>query len=334
MLLDEMQIHVTSGKGGDGASTFRREKHVPFGGPDGGNGGKGGSVYIQVNEQLNTLLDIGESRMFKAFDGAKGSGGRSTGRSGKDVVVSVPKGTLVKTREGQILADLTKPGQRYCAARGGFAGKGNFNYKSSTNQVPTKVIKGGEPEVKELLLELKLMADVGLVGFPNAGKSSLVNKISSGKPKVGDYPFTTLAPVLGIVPMTGYGSFVIADIPGLLEGAAEGKGLGHQFLKHIERTTILLFVLDGWELDAYDKFLILRKELESFHPELKKKPFVVVLNKSDLGVEDSLQKFKEMGQKVFVTSAFDGKGTKALIKELESYVRPTQEIPWGDKGSW
>ncbi len=334
MLLDEMRIQVKSGKGGDGAATFRREKFVPFGGPDGGNGGQGGSVWIVVNEQLNTLLDIGESRIFKAEDGVKGMGSRMTGRNGKDVIVNVPKGTLVKTVDGKILADLTQPGQRYCAAKGGSYGRGNYNFRSSTNQVPTQHTKGGEGEEKELFLELKLMADVGLVGFPNAGKSSLVNKISSGKPKVGDYPFTTLEPVLGIVQMSGYGSFVIADIPGLLEGASEGKGLGHQFLKHIERTTILLFVIDGWEMDAWEKFCILRKELENFHPELLKKPYVVALNKADLGIEESLKTFQENNEKVFVTSAFDGQGTKALVKALESHVRPNLQVDFGKSGTW
>jgi GTP-binding protein len=323
MLLDELRIQVISGKGGDGAVSFRREKFVPYGGPDGGNGGKGGSVILEVNENYNTLLDLGEDRTFRAEDGVNGAKSRAAGRTGKDRVIYVPRGTLVRDAMGNLLADLTTTGQRWVAAEGGRGGRGNYTFRSSINQVPYFNTKGGDAIEAELYLELKLMADVGLVGFPNAGKSSLVNRISSGRPKVGDYPFTTLEPVLGIVQMSDYGSFVIADIPGLLEGAAEGRGLGHQFLKHIERTTTLLFVIDGFEEDAWEKYEILQKELEAFHPSMLDKQQVVALNKADLGIEENLQKFRDNKVKVFPVSAVDGKGTKALVRELEQYVRPS-----------
>ncbi len=333
MLLDEVKIKVQSGNGGKGAATFRREKHVPLGGPDGGNGGKGASVVLQVNDQYNTLLDLGEGRTFKGDDGVKGGGGRRTGKSGKDLIIGVPKGTVVKNLEGKILADLTESGESYTAVDGGRGGRGNYTFRSSTNQTPDHAMPGKEGQETTLCLELKLMADVGLVGFPNAGKSSLVNKISSGRPKVGDYPFTTLEPVLGIVQMSDFGSFVMADIPGILEGASKGKGLGHQFLKHIERTSTLLFVIDAWEMDAYEKFLILRNELKDFHPALIEKPFIVALNKADLGIEESLERFKEAGQKVYPVSAWDGEGTKKLVRALENHIRPSRPKGWGSENA-
>lgn len=324
MLIDEMRIKIRSGKGGDGSISFRKEKFVPFGGPDGGNGGKGGSVFLEVNENYNTLLDLGEDRTFRAEDGKDGGKSRSAGRSGKDQIIFVPKGTIVRDANGEILADLTTHGQKWCAAEGGRGGRGNFTFRSSINQVPTFNTLGADAIEKELYLELKLMADVGLVGFPNAGKSSLVNRISSGRPKIGDYPFTTVEPVLGIVQMHNtWGSFVVADIPGLLEGASEGRGLGHQFLKHIERTNTLLFVIDGFEADALEKYEILLKELEAFHPSLIEKQKVIALNKLDLGIDDTVAQFKERGIQVFPVSAVTGIGTKALVLELEKYVKPT-----------
>lgn len=321
MFLDEKTIEVRSGKGGDGLCSFRREKYVPLGGPDGGDGGRGASVILEVNEQYTTLLDMGHSRIYKASNGQPGGTNRCTGASGKDLIVSVPRGTLVKDAAGHILADLTEPGQRWVAARGGKGGLGNCHFATPTLQAPRKTIPGQPGEKRELFLELKLMADVGLVGFPNAGKSSLVNKISSGRPAVGDYPFTTLEPVLGIVSVHNR-SFVLADIPGLIEGASEGRGLGHQFLKHIERTHSLLFVIDGFEEDAYEKFQILKQELREFHPKLAEKPYVLALNKSDLGVEESMKVFKEQGESFILTSAVSGDGCDALKLALEKLVVP------------
>ncbi len=328
MFLDEKTIEVRSGKGGDGLCSFRREKYVPLGGPDGGDGGRGANVILEVNEQYSTLLDMGNTRLYKATNGAPGGASRCTGASGKDLIVSVPRGTLVKDAEGHLLADLTEPGQRWIAARGGKGGLGNCHFATPTLQAPSKTIPGQAGEKRELFLELKLMADVGLVGFPNAGKSSLVNKISSGRPAVGDYPFTTLEPVLGIVSFHNH-SFVVADIPGLIEGASEGRGLGHQFLKHIERTHSLLFVIDGFEEDAYEKFLILKKELEEFHPKLAEKPYVIALNKADLNIAASLKIFKEYGENPIVTSAVTGEGCENLKQKLDALVPQKHKVSKG-----
>lgn len=319
MFLDEKKIEVLSGKGGNGICSFRREKYVPLGGPDGGDGGHGGSVLLRVNEQFTTLLDMGSQYKYRADDGAPGGASRCTGRSGLDLVVDVPRGTLIKDEDGRILADLTQPEQTWVAVRGGRGGMGNQHFATPGHQAPRKTTPGQAGEKRTLFLELKLMADVGLVGFPNAGKSSLVNKISSARPKVGDYPFTTLEPVLGIVQM-GKRSFVVADIPGLIEGASEGRGLGHQFLRHIERTQTLLFVIDGFEADAYAKFQTLRKELKAFHPKLAEKPYVIALNKADLGVEETLALFRKKKEKPIVTSAMNGEGCKELVIALHGHL--------------
>ncbi|MCF0221325.1 MAG: GTPase ObgE [Fibrobacter sp.] len=332
MFLDEKSIEVRSGKGGDGICSFHREKFVPLGGPDGGDGGRGGHVILQVNEQYSTLLDMGNARVYKAQNGQPGGAKRCTGASADDLIVSVPRGTIVKDEEGRILADLTEDGQRWIAARGGKGGMGNQHFATPSNQAPRKCLPGEAGEKRVLYLELKLMADVGLVGFPNAGKSSLVNKISSGRPKVGDYPFTTLEPVLGIVQMHGH-SFVVADIPGLLEGASEGKGLGHQFLKHIERTHTLLFVIDGFLDNAYEQFAVLKGELAAFHPKLAQKPYVIALNKSDLGIKAAIKQFKDNGEKVIVTSAFTGEGCTELQEALDAAVPHVQKkkVGWESK---
>jgi GTPase len=328
MFLDEKIIQVQSGKGGDGMCSFRREKYVPLGGPDGGDGGHGGTVILRVNEQYTTLLDMGNKYKYQAESGVSGGGSRCTGRSGEDLFVDVPRGTLVKDEEGRILADLTVTGQTWAAVRGGKGGLGNQHFATPGHQAPRKTTDGQPGEVRTLHLELKLMADVGLVGFPNAGKSSLVNKISSARPKVGDYPFTTLEPVLGIVKQ-GKRSFVVADIPGLIEGASEGKGLGHQFLRHIERTQTLLFVIDGFEEDAYKKFQTLRKELKAFHPKLADKPYVIALNKADLGIEKALAAFEKKKEKPIVTCALSGKGCKELVLALESHLPGGSKVTHG-----
>ena len=289
-------------------------------------------MILQVNEQYSTLLDMGNARVYKALGGQPGGAKRCTGRSAEDLIVDVPRGTIVKDSEGRILADLTQPGQKWIAARGGKGGMGNQHFATPKVQAPRKCTPGEKGEKRELFLELKLMADVGLVGFPNAGKSSLVNKISSGRPKVGDYPFTTLEPVLGIVQTNGH-SFVVADIPGLLEGASEGKGLGHQFLKHIERTHTLLFVIDGFAENAYEQFTVLKSELKAFHPKLAEKPFVIALNKDDLGIENAIKEFKKHRQKVIVTSAMTGDGCKELVQALDEAVPHVQKkkVGWESK---
>ena len=332
MFLDEKSIEVRSGKGGDGICSFHREKFVPLGGPDGGDGGRGGHVILQVNEQYSTLLDMGNARVYKAGNGQAGGAKRCTGLSANDLIVGVPRGTIVKDDQGHILADLTEIGQKWIAAKGGRGGMGNQHFATPKIQAPRKCTPGEKGETRVLNLELKLMADVGLVGFPNAGKSSLVNKISSGRPKVGDYPFTTLEPVLGIVQMNGH-SFVVADIPGLLEGASEGKGLGHQFLKHIERTHTLLFVIDGFAENAYEQFKILKDELKAFHPKLAEKPFIVALNKNDLGIENAIKEFKKHRQKVIITSAMTGEGCLELQQALDEAVPHVQKkkIGWSKK---
>ncbi len=319
MFLDEKTIEVRSGKGGNGLSSFRREKFVPLGGPDGGDGGRGGSVILRANEQYSTLLDMGNTHIYKAANGEDGGAARCTGKSAKDLIIDVPCGTLVKDAEGHILSDLTEPNQRWIAAKGGRGGLGNVHFVTPSMQGPEKATRGQSGEKRELFLELKLVADVGLVGFPNAGKSSLVNRVSSGKPKVGDYPFTTLEPVLGIVSESSR-SFVIADIPGLIEGASEGRGLGHEFLKHIERTYALLFVIDAFEEDAWEKFQTLRTELEKFHPKLVEKPFLVALNKADLGIEKAEKAFRAKKQPFISTSAVTGIGLQDLKKALGGLV--------------
>ena len=319
MFLDEKIIEVVSGKGGNGMCSFRHEKFAPLGGPDGGDGGHGGSVVLRVNEQYTTLLDMGIQYQYNADSGVQGVGARCTGRSGEDLICSVPRGTLVKDEDGRILADLTELNQTWVSVRGGKGGLGNQHFATPANQAPRKATPGQPGETRWLHLELKLMADVGLVGFPNAGKSSLVNKISSARPKVGDYPFTTLEPILGIVKM-GKRSFVVADIPGLIEGASEGKGLGHQFLRHIERTQTLLFVIDGFEEDAYKKFQTLRKELKAFHPKLAEKPYVIALNKADMDVSKSLATFLKKKENPVVTCALSGTGCQELVIALDNLI--------------
>jgi len=327
MFLDEKKIEVVSGRGGGGICSFRREKHVPLGGPDGGDGGDGGSVYLRAYEQYTTLLDMGNIYRYAAEAGATGETANRTGKSGKDVYVDVPMGTIVRDGEGRILTDLTEAGATWMAARGGAGGLGNSRFSSATNRAPRQHTNGKPGEKRILNLELKLMADVGLVGFPNAGKSSLVRKISSAKPKVADYPFTTIEPILGIVRIKNR-SFVIADIPGLIEGASEGKGLGHRFLRHIERTKALLFVIDGFEENAWKSYCMLKKELEAFHPKLLEKKFIVALNKSDLDISKAKKEFAGHKQKVIETCALSGDGCPALTNALGDIVFVGQVKKW------
>jgi GTP-binding protein len=280
---DRATIRVEAGDGGPGAISFRREKYVPKGGPDGGDGGKGGSVILEVDPNKRTLLDFQAEKMFRAGKGGQGSGQTSTGKDGKDLTIRVPPGTQVRDADtGEVLADLVEPGLRWVAAQGGKGGRGNERFKTATNQAPRRADPGIPGEKKTLSLELKLVADAGLVGFPNAGKSTLLSALSSARPKIADYPFTTLRPVLGVVDLSDERTFVLEDIPGLIEGASLGKGLGHEFLRHVERTRMLVFLIDVTTEDPAQALATLEGELRAWSPELLEKPRVLAFSKADL----------------------------------------------------
>lgn len=289
MFVDEVSITVKAGRGGDGSCSFRREMFVPRGGPDGGDGGNGGDVVLTASQRLTTLLDLRYQRHYEAEDGKPGSGSNCTGRRGKSVEVLLPVGTAIYDfHSGELLADLTADGESVTIARGGKGGRGNTHFATSTNRVPTHFERGTDGEQRELRLELKLLADVGLVGFPNAGKSTLIAAISAARPKIAEYPFTTLVPNLGVVRYAEDRSFVVADIPGLIEGAHEGKGLGIQFLRHIERTSLLLHLIDVSDAAVEDpvaSFDTMRRELMAYDPELANRPFAVVPTKIDAAGE-------------------------------------------------
>ncbi len=326
MFLDETKIEISAGKGGDGAISFRREKYVPRGGPNGGNGGRGGHVILKASKDLHTLYDIGQKRTLRAPEGGKGGSSDSTGRSGKDTVLLVPMGTLVKDAEtGELLADLKTDGQKEILAHGGRGGLGNTVFKSSVHRTPVKSTPGLPGEQRKLALELKLLADCGFVGFPNAGKSSLLRRVSAATPKVADYPFTTLKPILGLVRVGLGRSFVLEDIPGLIEGAAEGKGLGHRFLRHIERTRCLAFVIDASGEKPYKQYQVLRAELGKFHPLLLEKPKLILLNKMDLGDFPVDRKFKKEKCPVLCVSAVSGQGLKEFSDAAYALARATKE---------
>lgn len=287
MFIDHATVSVQAGSGGAGSISFRREKFVPKGGPDGGNGGEGGSIILKASRQLSTLLDQRYKRSYRAEDGRPGASSRKDGRWGKDIIVQLPCGTVVKDdATGEILADLVEDGQEYLAARGGKGGRGNAVFATATQQTPRYAEPGLAGEQRVLLLELKLLADVGLVGLPNVGKSTFISVISAARPKIADYPFTTLEPNLGIVRYRDYQSFTVADIPGLIEGAHEGRGLGTQFLRHIERTRILLLLIDSLSTDYWREYETLRTELASYSAELSSKPFIVTLSRCDACVFD------------------------------------------------
>ncbi len=322
MFIDYAEINVKAGDGGSGAVTFRREKYVPKGGPSGGNGGKGGDIIIEAHHNLATLLDFRYKKHYKAKNGEPGGSALKDGRSGDDVLIKVPVGTIVKDIESEkIFVDLDKEGKSYTIAKGGKGGKGNSNFATSTNQTP-RIAEPGKPgEEKKIILELKLLADVGLVGFPNAGKSTLISKISAAKPKIADYPFTTLEPVLGIVKYKDFQSFTVADIPGIIEGAHEGKGLGLKFLQHIERTKILLFLIDITSNDYIRDYNMLLSELGSYSKELVKKKKLISLSKADLVEEKEIkkiriQKIKNADSPLILFSAATGAGIKELIDYL------------------
>jgi GTPase len=315
--VDSASIVVQAGDGGKGCVSFRREKFVPKGGPDGGDGGRGGHVWLRTNRQLTTLLDFKYKNKYIAIRGVHGQGARKTGRDGADIVIDVPCGTIVRNAEThEIIADLTGEEQELLIARGGKGGRGNQHFATPTRQAPRYAEPGQKGEGLTLEMELKLMADVGLVGFPNAGKSTLISVISAAKPKIADYPFTTLVPNLGIVRYEEYKSFVMADIPGIIEGAAEGKGLGLQFLRHIERTKILAILIAADSPDIADEYRTLLEELEKFDKGLLDKPRMVVVTKMDIAAEDLEIPALEEGVMVLPISAVSGQGLKELKDEL------------------
>ncbi|MGI9201180.1 MAG: Obg family GTPase CgtA [Woeseiaceae bacterium] len=331
--VDEASIRVVAGNGGHGCLSFRREKYIERGGPDGGDGGHGGSVYLVADPALNTLADFRMARKFKAEVGQGGSGRNKTGKSGDDLEIHIPCGTVVNDVDtGETICDLTEPGQRQMVAEGGRGGLGNTRFKSSVNRAPRKTTNGTQGEARHLALELKVLADVGLLGMPNAGKSTLITAMSSAKPRIADYPFTTLHPNLGVVRVGRLQSFVMADIPGLIEGASTGAGLGIQFLKHLQRTGLLLHLVDiapiDPELNPADEVLAIAKELSNFSEDLADKPRWLVINKIDLLPADELATAREKllsalnwSGPVFEVSAATGEGTEALgqaiMRDLE-----------------
>jgi GTPase len=329
MFVDEIDVFVKGGDGGAGCVSFRREKFVPRGGPDGGDGGDGGSVYLEADPALTTLLDFRYQRHYHAERGQHGEGSNRHGASGSDRVVRVPLGTVVTDRDtGESLGDLTTPGQRVVAVRGARGGRGNARFSSSTNQAPRRADLGRPGPERWLHLELKLLADVGVIGFPNAGKSTLVSRVSAAKPKIGDYPFTTLQPTLGIVRVDGERTFVIADLPGLIPGASEGRGLGHQFLRHTERTRLLLHVLDldpAAGRDPLDDLRVIDAELAAYSPALAARPQIVVANKTDVADGDAdaaaaLERVRrhcaETGRPFHAISAVTGRGLAELLRDV------------------
>lgn len=334
--IDEVSIRVEAGNGGNGCCSFLRLKFMPEGGPDGGDGGDGGSVYLKADEGVNTLIDYRYARKHKAQNGQAGSGMNCSGKGGEDLFLRVPVGTMIYDEDtNELLEDLTEHGQITCVAKGGSHGIGNARFKSSVNRSPRRTIPGQPGEVRNLRLELKVLADVGLVGMPNAGKSTLIQALSAARPKIADYPFTTLHPNLGVVRVSSHRSFVMADIPGLIEGAAEGHGLGIQFLKHVMRTKLLFHVLDILpldETDPVDNFNLITHELEKFSPELLKKERWLVLNKLDLLLEDEasarcddIVKRLNWQGRVFRISGLSHQGTQYLAQEAMRYLETDKE---------
>ena len=316
MFIDHTQIDISAGNGGAGAVSFRREKFIPKGGPDGGDGGRGGHVIFIVDTNLHTLQDIRYRRRYKAENGHSGRGSNKTGKNGKDVIILVPAGSIIRRKgSDQVIVDLTVEGQKHIICSGGQGGKGNARFKTATKQAPRKAQPGIEGETGIFEIELKILADVGLVGLPNAGKSTLLASISSARPKIADYPFTTLKPNLGIVKYGEYDSFVMADIPGLIKGASLGKGLGHQFLRHIARNRIHLFLIDCMEDKPLDVYKTLKNELQNFNEDLINKPYLICRTKSDLRQDMSTQ-WNDFEDKIFDISSFTKEGINELILSL------------------
>ena len=329
--IDEAKIEVHAGKGGDGSASFRREKYIPYGGPDGGDGGRGGSVWACADRNVNTLVDYRFARIHRAENGERGTGSDCNGRSGNDVVLRMPVGTVIRDAEtGELVADLATDGERALLAKGGGGGLGNLHFRSSVNRAPRQFTRGEPGESRDLALELKVLADVGLLGLPNAGKSTFIRAVSSARPKVADYPFTTLNPSLGVA-RVGERSFVLADIPGLIEGAAEGAGLGHQFLRHLARTRILLHVIDiapfDPEADPVRDARAIAEELKKYDAALYRKPRWLVFNKADLA-EDADERIARIVKALrwkrpwFKVSAISGKGCDAVCKGIAAELFP------------
>jgi len=332
--VDEVKFYVKGGDGGNGCVSFRREKFVPKGGPNGGDGGNGGSVYLETDSRKNSLIDFRYASHFKAERGHNGSGKDMHGRKGKDCIVKVPLGSVVKDADtGEVLADLTEPGQIYLAAEGGRGGLGNARFATSTNRAPRKSTPGRPGVERWLRIELKLLADIGLVGLPNAGKSTLLSKLSAANPKVAPYPFTTLEPQLGVLHFKYGDSCIIADIPGLIEGAHEGVGLGHKFLRHIERTSVLLHIIDcsGEDMKPLEDFRVLERELGAYNRELLGRRYVIVLNKIDLIDGERLSQVESMFAveklRTLAISAESGEG----IDELKEMLAELFDEMWEEK---
>lgn len=337
MFVDYAKIIIESGKGGDGAATFRREKYVAAGGPDGGDGGKGGDIYFEVDPDSNTLIDFRFTKKFKAKNGENGSGNRCFGKSGEDLTVKVPKGTIVKDAEtGKVIVDMSEDGQRELILKGGRGGKGNVHFATSTRQAPHFAIDGEKGKLKEVILELKLLADVGLIGFPNVGKSTILSRVTAATPKIADYHFTTIDPNLGVV-KTEYGdSFVLADIPGIIEGASDGVGLGIQFLRHVERTRLLLHVIDvaGTEgRNPVEDFNKINEELKKYSEKLAGRKQIIVANKIDsMQDENNYKELEELaknnGLEIFKISAVTGEGLNELFNYVAEIIKilPKEDI--------
>ena len=332
MFADRAKIYVRSGKGGDGHVSFRREKYVPSGGPDGGDGGHGGDVIFVVDEGLNTLIDFRHIRKYKAGDGEEGGKKNCRGKDGEDIIIKVPAGTVIKeAQSGQVITDMSGDNKRVVLLKGGKGGNGNQHYATSTMQAPKYAQPGQAAQELELLLELKVIADVGLVGFPNVGKSTFLSRVTNARPKIANYHFTTLNPNLGVVDLEGTGVFVIADIPGLIEGASEGIGLGHEFLRHIERTKVIIHIVDAAGTEGRDPIqdiYAINKELEAYNPEIAARPQVIAANKIDaIYTEDGSDpvaairaEFEPRGIKVFPMSAVTGQGVKELLYEVNDML--------------
>lgn len=330
IFIDQAEIHVESGRGGDGCVSFRREKYVPKGGPDGGDGGDGGSIYVQVNEQLSTLVELIGRHHWKARPGQAGMGSNCTGKCGRDEIIEVPAGTMVYDRDsGSLLRDLVSPGERVCVARGGRGGRGNAKFASPTHQTPREFEHGQASESRWLRLELKLIAECGIVGLPNAGKSTLLSRVSRARPKIADYPFTTLAPNLGIVSLPGYRQFVMADLPGLIEGAAEGHGLGQTFLRHAERTRVIVHLIDLFPVEGQptpsEAYRIIRRELEQYSAALAAKPELIVANKLDLAGNTEPPELAELsqalGRPILGISGVSGRGVESLVNQIYDMIQ-------------
>lgn len=338
MFADRARIYVRSGKGGDGHVSFRREKYVPNGGPDGGDGGRGGDVIFKVDEGLNTLIDFRNTRKYKAGDGEPGDKKNCRGKDGQDIILKVPQGTVIKEAEsGKVIADMSGDNREVILLKGGRGGCGNQHYATSTMQAPKYAQPGQPARELELMLELKVIADVGLVGFPNVGKSTLLARVSNARPKIANYHFTTLNPNLGVVDLEGTGGFVIADIPGLIEGASEGVGLGHEFLRHIERTKVIIHIVDaaGTEgRDPIEDIYAINKELDAYNPDIAKRPQVIAANKIDAiydpesdAVEAIRAEFEPKGIQVYPISAVSGKGVKELLYHVYEMLQGIGEEP-------